>query len=90
MQILPFGRRWVSFASYQPRGAMVSITIAFVITRHHVENDGKLLTEEEILKAGETASDSGKHSPTQDKSREMEMESKWQNQFPNGSTKGGK
>ena len=42
---------------------MVGVSIAFVITGHYIENYRKLLTEEEILKARETASDSGKHSP---------------------------
>ena len=42
---------------------MVGVSVPFVITRYHVQNNAKLLTEEEILKARETASDSGKHSP---------------------------
>ena len=42
---------------------MVGVSIAFVITGHYIENYRKLLTVEEILKARETASDSGKHSP---------------------------
>ena len=42
---------------------MVGVSIAFVITGHYIENYRKLLTEEEILKARETASDSRKHSP---------------------------
>ena len=50
---------------------MSCLAISFVITGHHVEDDGKLLTEEEILKAGETASDSGKHSPTVEEQRKL-------------------
>ena len=44
---------------------MVGVSIAFVIARNYVEDNCKLFTtlELRILKAGETASDSGKHSP---------------------------
>ena len=54
---------WIGFSSYKPGRTMVGVSIAFVITGHYIENYRKLLTEEEILKARETASDSGKHSP---------------------------
>ena len=53
---------WICFSSDKPRRPVVGISVAFVITGHNIENYRKLLTEEKILKARETASDSGKHS----------------------------
>ena len=51
---------------------MVGVSIAFVITGHYIENYRKLLTVEEILKARETASDSGKHSAAKSKEEASE------------------
>ena len=72
MQILS-PRRWrVRLSSHQPRGSVIGISVSFAITRHHIQQNGKLLSEEEILKAGETASDSGKHSAAKSKEEASE------------------
>ena len=67
MQILSPGRWRVGLARHQPGGSVIGVSVSFAITRHHIQQNGKLLSEEEILKARETASDSGKHSAAKSK-----------------------
>ena len=58
-------RRWrIRFASHQPRGAMVSVTVALVVTWHNVQDHGIVGSR---VNAGKAAPHSWEHSPVMEK-----------------------
>ena len=60
MGVEAVGRRGIGFAGDQPRRAVVSVAVAFVVARHDVQEDPVLLVGVQVVKA---APDCRKHTP---------------------------
>ncbi len=64
VRIEPVRWGWVSLSGDQPGGPVIGVAVPLVVTGHDVQEDPVLHVRPQV---GETASDSGEHSPANQK-----------------------